>query len=74
MDPIWAKTNSEDISEENAIVYGRIIDSKSFFDESSLRSMARNITIEHTDVLRTVQDARDFASRAGPAPAPLKHL
>jgi hypothetical protein len=62
----------EDITEATAIVYGRIIDSRSFFGEASPVEYGENITTEYTvDVLRLVkdktQDTLPSPERAQPA-------
>lgn len=61
----------EDISEANAVVYGRIIDSKSFFDESSPVEYGENITTEYTvEVLRLVKDKTQDALPPPEQPQP----
>jgi hypothetical protein len=59
------KPTLEDLREASAIVYGRIIDNKSFFDESSPDEYGESITTEYTvDVLRIF---KDMILRATPA-------
>lgn len=69
----------QDLSEAKAIVYARIIDSKSFFDESSPQEKGENITTEYAvEVLRVLKDKTSESmpppERAHPAPltTPLK--
>lgn len=60
--------------EARAIVYGQIIDERSFFDESSPAEYGENITTEYTvQVGRVLKDLKVSASAATgrPTPAPL---
>ena len=65
-------TTLESLGEAKAIVYGRIIDSKSFFDPSSPIEYGESITTEYmVDVLRVIKDKTLDAMPGQVQPAPL---
>lgn len=78
--PGASESHSECISldemtkEAGAIVYGQIIDERSFFDESSPAEYGENITTEYTvQIERVLKDLKKGvpAGTGQPAPAPL---